>query len=1016
MKQKGKVIMWSSLTGVSLVLMIALSVGTSLARGQFRNVVNDTMHTEDFELVKGEDSGIDTEYFKKKDLGSKDIKDYDKEIAEELSAEGITLLQNDNSALPLSKNIKVTLFGAGAANIVVHGGGSAAISSIDDPVTMEEALESVNIQINKGLYDELYKHNQEVGNIPEVSSTSFARKCIGELPLETYKQYSNTYSEYNDAAIVVLSRMGAELADMKDYTDTSDVLSLNNDEIDMFNYVKSLKDEGVFKKIIVILNTTNAINFNYKYETEDETKTGTLEGEDFIKDFGVDATVWIGYSGTYGLNSLAKILVGDINPSGNIVDTFAYDNKNCPAYVDFFGLDYKNATIGQPLNNGVEGAIWHSQGLDGNTHYSIYSEGIYIGYRYFETRYEDVVLGNDLVGNYDYSSTVKYPFGYGISYTDFEQKITDVKETENSFEFTVNVKNSGDVAGKDAIQIYFQSPYTDYDIDNKIEKSAIELCGFAKTDLLDPGADFTTTISVPKSELYAYDSYGKKTYIMDAGDYYFSLGNDSHDALNNILTAKGMTTSNGMTEAGNGDASHVYKYVHDELTIHDESTTTGNKITNQFDHANLNYYYEQDNIDEEYTYLTRNNWEGTYPKVTTAGNELEATASMKKGLYTLGSYESDPNTTVKMPTQGQFGELTLASMIGLDYNDPKWELLLNQVSIDEMASLIDVGFHTTMAISSIAKPKTVDDNGPQGFTTTLIDGASKAYCAYTDENIMAATFNVDLIEEVGEAMGNDMLNRGDNVAGLYGPAMNTHRTAYGGRNFEYYSEDGFLAGKIAAAEVKGIQKYGNYVYIKHFALNDQETQCRVVSTFANEQAIREIYLKPFQLAIEEGGAMNVMNSFARIGTTWSGADKGLMTNVLRDEWGLKGFAITDYNAKELVAGDYSVSGYSFDVIAGLLAGTDTWDNRFPGWNENLLEYRDDPVIVSAMRQATKRICYTVANSHAMNGISPNDKIVRVTPYWEVLLIVLSTLFGVLTALFGTMLGLTIYKGKKQNIK
>jgi len=378
------------------------------------------------------------------------------------------------------------------------------------------------------------------------------------------------------------------------------------------------------------------------------------------------------------------------------------------------------------------------------------------------------------------------------------------------------------------------------------------------------------------------------------------------------------------------------------------------------------------------------------------------------GLMLYQTYEGIEDSTTEMPTLGANNGLTLAMMMGKDFDDPAWEALLDQLTFDEMAVLIGQGYHNTAAVPSVSKPETVDDNGPQGFTQNLT-GVKECHTAYSDENIMAATFNVELMEEMGKCLGNDMLDLG--ATGLYGPAMNIHRNAYAGRNFEYYSEDPFLSGEIAAAETKGIQSKGIYVYIKHFALNDNETFCRCISTWANEQSIREIYLKPFEMAVVDGGAMNVMNSFARIGVVWSGAHEGLMTNVLRDEWGMKGFALTDFSGNAAFEAGGMIMK-SFDVAYGLLAGTDSWDSSSTQWTNNLKElYADDPDIVQAMREATHRILYTVANSSGMNGISANQTVVAITPWWQTALYTLCVVMGAMTVL-SLLMAVRAYKREK----
>ena len=393
---------------------------------------------------------------------------------------------------------------------------------------------------------------------------------------------------------------------------------------------------------------------------------------------------------------------------------------------------------------------------------------------------------------------------------------------------------------------------------------------------------------------------------------------------------------------------------------------------------------------DEMNMLTRSNWTGTWPEKIA----IEANDALMVDINAYQSYKGIEGSTTEMPTMGADNGMTLGMMIGKDYDDPDWDKLLDQVTYEEMAELVGKGFHNTAMMQSISKPATVDDNGPQGFTQTLT-GVSVCHTAYSDENIMAATFNVDLMKEVGVCIGNDMLDLG--ASGLYGPAMNIHRTAYSGRNFEYYSEDPFLSGKIAAAEVEGIQSKGVYVYIKHFALNDTESRCRCIATFTSEQAIRELYLKSFEMAVTEGGAKCVMNSFARIGGIWSGAHKGLQTNILRGEWGLTGFNLTDFSGNAMFA-NYGIYMKSFDVAQGLLAGTNSWDSSAQQWTDELLKlYRGDPDIAQAMRESTHRILYTVVNSNAMNGITANTKIVSVTPWWKTALICVDVVLGVLVA-------------------
>ena len=749
------------------------------------------------------------------------------------------------------------------------------------------------------------------------------------------------------------------------FTDGTDALQLTQEEKDLLAMAREN-----FDKVIVLINSTNAMQCDFL--TDDS--------------YGVDAALWIGYTGTWGLNAVADILTGEVNPSGHLVDTYCNDNSTAPSLVNFYGTQYANATE----DNNAE---WYDFMLDGNKYYNVYSEGIYIGYRYYETRYEDAVLGQGNAGDYDYNANVAYPFGYGLSYTTFDWSNfkSSYDAATDSFNVSVDVKNTGSVAGKEVVQVYFQSPYTDYDKQNKVEKAAVELCGFGKTEILEPGASETVTVNVPRSELAAYDANGAKTYILDAGDYYLTAAHDSHDAINNVLAAKGYTVENGMTADGNADMAWNYNVASLDKDTYSVSAVTGEAITNQFDNADPSYY-GMDGIN----YLSRSDWQGTWPQVVT----LEANEALIADLNMTGNYTADPDSDAVMPTMGADNGMTLGMMIGKSYDDPDWDKLLDQVTFDEMAKLIGQGYHNTAMVQSVSKPSTLDDNGPQGFTQSLT-GISTNHCAYSDENIMAATFNTELMEEVGKCIGNDVMDLG--ASGLYGPAMDTHRNAYCGRNFEYYSEDGFLSGKIAAAEISGIQSKGVYVYMKHFALNDSETKCRCISTWANEQSIREIYLKPFEMSVTEGGAKAVMNAFARVGAVWSGADAGLMTNVLRNEWGFDGFVLTDFSGNPMFTAR-GIALRTFDAAYGVLAGTDSWDSSDVQWTTELTtQYKDCPEVVQAMRQSTHRILYVIANSCAMNGFTADTKIVKVTPWWQTALIVLDVVLAVLTVLCIVML-------------
>ena len=945
------VVRWVVVTIVALALVIGGGIGCYVAFGSAQ-AINIALGTDTYKVV---DYNEDAVYYESEFSSDEEVAANGEAVARQLSAEGIVLLQNEDDALPLSTDETITTFGVGSVDYALCGTGSADIDTSDAP-TLKEALESVGFTVNDTMWsflDEMAGEDGTYGQNLDDMTGANENYNVNEIPVSEYTdEVTSSFEDYGDVALVTIKRLSGELYDLtnEDYVDGTDVLDLNEEELAMLDMVES----AGFDKVILIINSCNALNC------------------EFLNDYDIDAVLWVGYPGTYGLYSMAEILCGETDPSGALVDTYAYDNGTSPAMVDFYTQEWANL-------DDYDDDTWYdvASSLDGNTYYTVYAESIYVGYRYYETRYEDVVMGTGNAGDYDYSTEVCFPFGYGLSYTDFEWSDYSLTydETTDTFVVQVTVTNVGDVSGKDIVQVYFQSPYTDYDVENLVEKASIELCGYAKTSELEPGGSEIVTITIDGDELAAYDSNGAETYIVDAGTYYFTAADNAHDALNNVLSAKGYSTEDGMT--ADGDTSMVATYEQDELdTTTYAVSSTGYEVTNQFDSADLSNY----GID--FTYLSRNDWEGTWPSEL---DGLEVTDEMLEEINLYLTYESDEDDTTEMPTTGADNGLTLAMMIGLDYDDEQWDSLLDQLTIDEMAELVGQGYHNTTMILSVSKPATVDDNGPQGFTQSLT-GVEECFTAYTDENTMAATWNVDLMYEMGEALGEDMLALGGD--GLYGPAMNIHRTSYAGRNFEYYSEDPFLAGTIAAAEVSGIQSKGIYCYIKHFVLNDAESNCRCVSTWATEQSIREIYLEPFRKAVEDGGALAVMNSFARIGTTWTGAHYGLITEVLRNEWGFEGFVITDFSGNSAFAA-YGIYLETFDAAHGLLAGTNTWDSSATQWTDDLLEYySDDATVVTAMREAAHHILYVVANSAAMNGYDENTTIQSNTPWWEIALVVL----------------------------
>ena len=971
--KKPKVRLWSVLTALTAILTVAAIVGNFIAN-QYATTLNVALNASTYKIIKSETTE-DTEYFKSSFASDAEREAYEAELCATVEAEGAALLMN-NGALPLANGAKVSLFARGSVDLMYGGTGSGSVDTSKAP-DFKTALESQGISVNTTLWD-LYKSDAVAGKYSRMTPASISDKleantqyAVNEAPWSALSSAEGSFAEYGDAAIVVLARSGGEGADLPSGENgtndfwisgtegSGNYLELSAEEIELLKNLKALKDNGTFKSIIVLINSSNALELDF------------LNPEICGEDYGIDSAMWIGDVGQTGINGVAQLLSGAVSPSGSLVDTYLYDNMTNPAMYNFFTQAYPNAAEYNLLTEGAD-----VQGM-----YSVYQEGIYLGYRYFETRYEDVVMGTANAGDYDWATTVAYPFGYGDSYTTFAYSNFKVTESDDAFTVTLKVTNTGSTfSGKETVQIYFQSPYTAYDKANGIEKAAAELCGFAKTEILAPGASEDVTITVKKSELRTYDANNAKTYILDAGDYYFTAATDSHNAVNNILAAKGYTVenTNGRMTA-DGDTSLVYKWTNNALDTEIFATSvTGAAITNLFDESDPN---KSSNAPGNVTWMSRSDWNGTFP---TAPAVLNANETLAAALA-FTQYDGSLANSIEMPTLGADNGLTLASMIGKSYDDPQWDTLLDQLTYDEMVQTITLGFHNTKAIASIGKAATKDENGPQGLTAALTGGAS-AMC-YTSEDVMAATFNVDLINEVGRCIGEDCLAMG--YSGLYGPGINMHRTAYSGRNFEYYSEDPFVSGTICAAEVEGIQSMGVYVYLKHVALNDSETSRRGVNTWLNEQTAREIYLEVADKAIVDGGAWSVMTGFNRWGATWCGANANLLTGYLRGELGMRGMCITDFSG----------SSQYMDLVDGLIAGSDIWDSPMPKIHTTkAANYENDAYIVAEMKDALHNILYTVVNSNAMNGWSAGDRLETVLPWWQTAIYALIAVLAVLTAL------------------
>ena len=895
---------------------------------------------------KAKTEGINMEYSKPGFDTEEALVEDEIALNKKIAAEGIVLLKNDAGKMPYSTDTTFSFVGHSAVSYI--GG---------NKVDMKTAFEDAGFGVNEDLWKFYSEGNGKdyglgVGSVSYGDDEDFS---INECPLSVMQAEPGlTDSMQGTVPVFVFSRVAGEGRDMPrsmyNHTDveedkTKTYLEPDSVELEILQYLNDNFDD-----VVLLLNSSAAVDLSW------------------VEDYpSIHTVISAPAMGDYGLCSLAEIFSGKVNPSGRTVDTYEVDAMNSPAAQNFGDFAY-----------------YDENGNLTKYNYVSYKEGIYVGYRYYETRYEDKVLGQGNAGDYNYDDAVMYPFGYGLSYTTFDWSDYNTSWDGDTCTVTVKVTNTGSVAGKDVVEVYAQSPYTDYDKTNKVEKAAVELVGYAKTSELAPGASETVTVTFDQEQLKSYDYTNAKTYILDAGDYYITAAKNAHDAVNNILAVKGKTVEDGMT--ADGDVALTYKWTNAALDSTTYATSeNGTKITNQLSCADPNLY---EGVDETVTWLSRSDWNGTLPTETV---KLTLTELLKKDLKDI-RYDPADYESIEMPTLGAKNGVKLYDMIGLDYNDPKWDELLDQMTFDEMNSLIGDAFHWTMPVKSVEAPGTRDENGPQGLTASLLgnDKSQLTATAFTSEDVMAATFNTDLMTEIGKVIGNNCLNA--NIACLYGPGNNIHRTPYGGRNFEYYSEDGVLSGAMAANAIMGSQEQGVYAFMKHFALNDQETnRCGMLCTWSNEQAIREIYLKPFEQCIKAADCHAVMSSFNYIGNTYAGNCSALLNDVLRGEWGFVGMVLTDY---------YGVYGYQ-DSDRLIRNGGDFCLVNYDTETNHLTDTTSATALVSA-RQACKNILYTVANSRAYYPENLNPGM----PGWEKVMI------GVDVVLAAALIALEVLVVKK----
>ena len=816
------------------------------------------------------------------------------EVAEEIMEDGIVLLKNE-SLLPLNETKKLNIFGWESINPAYGGAGSGGINDLYDIVSLNQGLENAGFSINQELVD--FYNNYGADN-PEMSIQKQSW-TLPEPPVDTYSdELIKSAKEYSDVAVVVLSRKAGEGHNDIPMDVRKAAYDNNSDEYDDFPEGEHYLQLSQTERDMVDMVCSNFDNVIVVYNGANQFELGFADEYPQIK-----SVVWCPGTGNVGFNALGKVFSGEVNPSGKTPDTFIYDMTTAPWWNNAEKTEYTNLA-----DMAVEGMNAGTAQVYAPA-FTNYVEGIYVGYKYYETAAQE--------GAIDYDKTVQYPFGYGLSYTEFEQKMGELEEKDGQISVDVEVTNTGDVAGKDVVEVYYKPPYTN----GGIEKSSANLIEFAKTNLLQPGESQTVTVTFSIEDMASYDENNAKAYVLEKGDYVISINSDSHT----VLDQKTYTA----------DKDVVYKG-------ENKRASDDTAATNVFEDAK-----------GDITYLSRADHFANYEEATAAPASAELGEPYVSEYHLNSNFDKTTylNDEDVMPTMGADNGLTLADMRDADYDDPRWEKLLDQLTVDEMANMIAMAGYQTAAMDSVGKVATLDFDGPAAINNNFTGVGS---IGFPIEVVVASTWNKELAQAWGECMGKISQEMG--AEGWYAPGMNTHRTAFGARNYEYFSEDGVLAGNMGAKAVEGARKYGVYSYIKHFAL--YEGNAKMVSVWSNEQAIREIYLKPFEISVKQGGANAVMVSWSFLGDKWTGECSNLINTVLREEWGFRGMALTDF---------FRNNGHGFmNADAALANGVDAMLSTFNG-EENNVANPEHPTSVLQMRNACKNVMYTVVSSWAYDG-------------------------------------------------
>lgn len=1029
MKRKKAMKVWRGLTAVTASLMALTIGGTTIANAN-GSWINTFLGMTNYKTVeKGDGEQTDTTYFDSEFSSLEELVTAKEELAEQISEEGSVLLKNNNNALPLSKEGEtITLWGMNSHTPTLGGmiGSPSAVDSEHGQVAygVEEAMTEKGFTLNQAMID-FYSSDEAMayarlgfGATGHGLSPAFgmsyenpASYQVGEVPADLYSN-DLLNSADDTTAVVVISRDSSEAADYHpDMTNGTQGDSFER-PLALSDYEKAMIDlaKQHSTKVVVLINSDNP-----------------MEIDELKQDDEIDAILWTGLPGINGFLGVADVLSGDVNPSGHLSDTYAVNSTSTPAMVNFGVYTYTNNS-----QAGADAVLTEANKADW---YVVESEEIYTGYKYYETRYEDSVLGR---GNADasegsstgsawnYADEVSYPFGYGLSYTTFEQKLNGVNvEVGGSGTAEVTVTNTGDTAGKSTVQLYVQSPYTE----NGLEKAAVQLIGFAKMDILEPGESADVTVEFDPQYMASYDEAAVKengtegAWVLEEGDYYFSIGNGAHEALNNILAQKtgardGLTTVTD-TETINPENAAVWHMDSTDIETYSEN------VENALQDCDINNY-----IEDTVEYTTRADWTKGWEAV----ESITPTEEMMQGLTNSKTELTENGSGVQW---GVDSGLSLIDFMQTDedgnytgvipLDDPMWDKLVDQITLDEAIAFIEKAGTDFESIPSINLPKVYANDGPVGFAYDQVAGyltrwteaesGQPTYVAEDDEYatysmnsmptepVVAATWNKELAEREGELFGEDGLWSKEGT--IMAPGMNIHRNAYCARNHEYYSEDAMLSNYLGTAVCKGGQSKGLMVEPKHLAFNHQETNRSGISTYFNEQAGRENELRSFQGALESNYADGVMTGFNRIGTDFSGADEGMLTQIVRNEWGYEGWIVTD-----LINGADYMNWRDIVFAGGGAPLTETaYDDSEIGWmSDAKAEIEKDTEFQQQMKQGIKYYLYNFAASNAMNGISNTAELVYVNTWWQ---IALYAAIGVTAVLTLGSLAMYVRTGRKK---